>query len=68
MNSVLREFDEEKYRKMLEEESRRDGIEAGTERVNQLIRLLAEQSRTEDIIRSANDKEYQKKFFEEYGI
>ena len=68
MNSILREFDEEKYRKMLEEESRREGMEAGTERVNQLIRLLAEQSRTEDIIRSVNDKEYQKKLFEEYGI
>lgn len=72
MNSILREFDEEEYRRMLEEESRRDGFEqghkAGTERVNRLIKLLAEQSRTEDIIRSANDKEYQKKLFEEYGI
>ncbi len=44
------------------------GIEAGEARVNQLIRRLTEQSRMEDIIRSAQDKEYQKKLFEEYGI
>lgn len=88
MNSILREFDEEEYRKMLEEESRQEGflkgqaagmeagmaagmeagMEAGRERVNQLNRLLAEQSRTEDIILAAGDEEYQKKLFEEYGI
>lgn len=96
MNSILREFDEEEYRKMLEEESRREGflkgeeagrkagleagrkagleagrmagLEAGLEKVNRLNKLLAEQSRTNDIIRAAVDEAYQKKLFEEYGI
>lgn len=76
MNSILREFDEEEYRKMLEEESRREGFlkgeeagrKAGLEKVNRLNKLLAEQSRTDDIIRAAVDEAYQKKLFEEYGI
>lgn len=80
MNSILREFDEEEYRKMLEEESRREGflkgeeagrkagLEAGLERVNRLNKLLADQSRTDEIIRAAVDETYQEKLFEEYGI
>ena len=88
MNSILREFDEEEYRRMLEEESRQEGFlkgqkagleaghkagleagrKAGLERVNHLNRLLAEQSRTDDIVRAAIDETYQQKLFEEYGI
>lgn len=92
MNSILREFDEEEYRKMLEEESRRErflrgeeagriagleagriagleaGRKAGLERVNRLNKLLADQSRTDEIIRAAVDEAYQQKLFEEYGI
>lgn len=92
MNSILREFDEEEYRKMLEEESRREGFlkgeeagrkagleagrkagleagrKAGLERVNRLNKLLADQSRTDEIIRAAVDETYQEKLFEEYGI
>lgn len=80
MNSILREFDEEKYKKMLEEESRREGFlngqkaglkagrKAGLKRANQLNRLLAEQSRTDDIIQAAVDEAYQQKLFEEFGI
>ena len=44
------------------------GRKAGLERVNQLNRLLAEQSRTDDIIQAAVDETYQQKLFEEYGI
>ena len=44
------------------------GRKAGLERVNHLNRLLAEQSRTDDIVRAAIDETYQQKLFEEYGI
>ena len=44
------------------------GKNEGIDRVNHLIRLLAERNRTEDIIKAAGDKEYQKKLFEEFGI
>ena len=44
------------------------GKNEGIDRVNHLIRLLAERNRTEDIIKAAGDKEYKKKLFEEFGI
>lgn len=50
------------------EAGRKVGLEAGETRVNHLNRLLAEEARMEDMIRSATDREYQKKLFEEYGI
>lgn len=88
MSSILRDFDEEEYRQMLEEESRREGFlkgqeaghkagleagleagrKAGLERVNRLNRLLAEQSRTDDMIQAAIDETYQQQLFEEFEI
>lgn len=44
------------------------GFVRGQERVNQLIRMLSEQNRIGDITRAANDKEYQERLFEEFGI
>ena len=48
----------------MKEEGRREG----KQEVNRLNQLLAEQNRMEDIIRSAQDAEYQKKLFEEFQI
>ena len=50
------------------EKGKKEGKAEGIDRVNHLIRLLAERNRTEDIIKAAGDKEYQKKLFEEFGI
>lgn len=51
---------------------RKQGIEQGIEqeriRINALNRLLAEQNRTDDIIRAAKDEEYQKKLYEKFGL
>jgi len=44
------------------------GIEQTIERINTLIILLSEQGRTDDIIKAAKDKEYQKKLFDEFGL
>ena len=65
MKELLHDFD-------MKEEGRREGKEEGREegrqKVNLLNQLLAEQNRMEDIIRSAQDAEYQKKLFEEFQI
>ena len=45
-----------------------DMKEEGKQEVNRLNQLLAEQNRTEDIIRAAQDTEYQRKLFEEFQI
>ncbi len=50
------------------EDERNEGKIEERERMNQLIILLAEQARTEDLIRAAKDMEYQEYLFEELGI
>ena len=40
----------------------------GQDRVNRLNRLLAEQNRTDDIIKAAGDKKYQEKLFKEFHL
>ena len=57
MKELLHDFD-------MKEEGRREG----KQEVNRLNQLLAEQNRTDDIIRSAQDEEYQKKLFAEFQI
>lgn len=51
-----------------EERGKEIGKEIGKEQVNQLNRKLLSQNRTADVIRSAEDAEYQKKLFKEFGI
>ena len=45
-----------------------EGQEYTLERMNQLIRILSELNRINDITRAASDKAYQEKLFEELGI
>ena len=47
---------------------RQEGEKIGTNRINQLTLILASQNRTEDIIKAANDPEYQKKLLEEFSL
>ncbi|WP_243134932.1 hypothetical protein [Murimonas intestini] len=63
-NVSIFEYDEERHMRQTKEEGR----EEGAARVNHLNRLLARQNRTEDIVRAANDKEWQEKLFEEFGL
>ncbi|MDO4312820.1 MAG: Rpn family recombination-promoting nuclease/putative transposase [Eubacteriales bacterium] len=44
------------------------GIEQGIEQINTLNRLLAEQNRTEDIIKASEDTKYQEKLLKEYNL
>ncbi len=61
---LLTKYDEKKFLKITYQE----GIEEGSERVNQLNRLLLEQNRTEDLIKAANDSAYQQKLFKEFHL
>lgn len=58
------EYDEERQRQFDKEEGREEGLR----QINSLNKILAEQNRIADIIAAANDPEYQKKLFEEFGL
>ena len=66
------EYDEERHMRQTRaegyEEGEAAGIKEATQRLNQLNRLLAEQNRTEDIIKAAIDENYQKKLLEEFDL
>ena len=54
----------EKYRKQGE----RRGEKKGLERVNKLVKILLQNGRLDDLKRSTEDKAYQRKLFEEFGL
>ena len=59
---------EEIGRKIGEEIGIKKGEVSGMDRINQLTIILAKNNRTEDIIKAANDPEYQKKLLEEFSL
>ncbi len=63
-NMLLTEYDEKKHMNWIREETREETLET----VNKLTILLLEQGRTEDLAKAAQDKEYQKKLFDEFGL
>ncbi|PWJ72393.1 hypothetical protein [Murimonas intestini] len=67
-NVSIFEYNEEKHMRQVKEEGREEGEAYTLERVNHLIRLLASQNRTEDIVRAASDREWQEKLFKEFGL
>ncbi|MCM1213437.1 MAG: hypothetical protein NC548_02835, partial [Lachnospiraceae bacterium] len=54
------------------EDGMKKGIQQGqkqeAERINKLNLILSEQNRTDDIIRAAQDSEYQEQLFREFGL
>ena len=63
-NMLLTEYDEKKHMNWIREEGR----EEGREEMLKLILILSKQGRTEDLAKAAQDKEYQKKLFDEFGL
>ena len=51
---------------------RQEGLEAGRreslDKMNELIILLSEQNRKDDIIKTANNKEFQEQLFREFHL
>ena len=50
------------------EEGIREGESLGENRINQLILKLSELNRTDEILKAAADREYQKKLLNEFGL
>ncbi len=50
------------------EEGIREGESLGENRINQLILKLSELNRTDEILKAAADREYQKKLLKELGL
>lgn len=65
---ILSEYNEELHIRSEKKISFEEGSAQGQERVNLLIARLAEADRTEDLIRSATDPEYQEQLFREFGL
>ena len=84
LGMLLEEFDVEKYERTIKKEGYEEGhasglregraeghasgLQEGTQRMNSLTVLLLERNRTEDLLRAAKDKEYQKQLLEEYNL
>ena len=50
------------------DEKREEGEVLGENRINQLILKLSELNRTDEILKAAADREYQKKLLKEFGL
>ena len=50
------------------EEGIKEGESLGENRINQLILKLSELNRTDEILKAAADREYQKKLLKEFGL
>ena len=50
------------------EEGKEEGIETATKRINRLNKCLIQDERFDDLRRSAEDADYQKRLIEEYNI
>lgn len=61
------EYDQEKHLRLEREEAKKEGITEATNQINQLNQWLARQNRTDDIVKSAGDPEYQKMLLEEFS-
>ena len=58
----------ERYRQAALEEGREEGREEGSEKLAQLMGILAESGRLEDIKKASKDKRYRKKLFRELNL
>ena len=70
------EYDEEKHMQQERRDAREEGIQLGIQQgaqqtlelINHLDCLLAQKSRTDDIVKASMDREYQKKLLKEFGL
>lgn len=64
----MREEERLRGEKLGEERGRKLGEAQAEKRINRLMQRLIQDNRMDDIKRSVNDREYQEKLLEEYGI
>lgn len=65
---LLEEFDVKKYERSLKAEGREEGREEESERYCQLISVLFERHRVEELKYAAEDPAYRKRLFQEFRL
>ncbi|WP_294150917.1 hypothetical protein [uncultured Clostridium sp.] len=68
MKVSIYEYDEEKTMRQMREEGRQEGREEGEMSFAILTKKLLEDSRQEDLLRAADDREFREKLYREYGL
>lgn len=62
------EYDEERELQLIREGEREIGREEGKDKLNKLYQRLKSDNRVADLMKAIDDKEYQNRLMEEYGI
>ncbi len=65
---LLTEYNEEEVMGLFKEDGRKEGRKEGRDDINSLNKKLAEANRIDDIVKAAEDPEYQKQLLKEFGI
>ena len=68
MKVSIYEYDEEKTMRQMREEGRQEGREEGEMSFAILTKKLLEDSRQEDLLRAADDREFREKLYREYEL
>lgn len=68
METILSQFDAEKYIEFERAHSFDDGVDAGIESINKLNSLLIDDNRIDDLTKATNDPLFQKILIEEYKL
>lgn len=68
LGMLLEEIDMDAYERTIREEAREDGMEQGTDRAAELVRMLLDLNRMEDLRRMTTDRKYREKLFQELGL
>ena len=68
LHTVLFAYDQEEHIRMEKEESWVEAEKETTSRLNRLIMILLQAKREDDLIRAAQDPEFQKELLKEYGV
>ena len=62
------EYDEARHMRQTREEGREEGREEERLRINSMIQKLVAQNRVEDIIKAAENQEFQNKLLREFNL
>lgn len=72
MKVSIYEYDEEKTMRQMREEGHEEGVKEGREEGEKSFAILAkrllEDSRQDDLLKAADDREFREKLYQEYGL
>ena len=68
LGMLLEEFDAKKYERTIRQEGREQGRKEAMEYTNKLTCILISQNRIEDLLRAAQEPDYQRQLLEEFNL